>query len=127
MNHPVVLIAEDDPDIRELLHFVVSSAGYEAVSVGDGQAAAQMLAIKHPAAVIADVRMPAMNGIDLCRLVRRTSGPRTGVLMFTADVLQHDVEAGMQAGADRYLTKPVSPRRLLTELREVLASKKSHA
>ncbi|BAL88105.1 putative response regulator receiver domain protein [Actinoplanes missouriensis 431] len=126
MTEDLILIAEDDADIREMLDFVLHSAGYETVSVGDGQAAAHVLTTRHPTAVITDVRMPTIDGIDLCRLVRRTEGSGTAVLMFTANALGSEVTAGMNAGADRYLTKPISPRHLLAELREVLASKSAH-
>ncbi|MEU4560526.1 response regulator transcription factor [Actinoplanes sp. NPDC023936] len=124
MAEDLILIAEDDADVRELLDFVVSAAGYQAVTVCDGQAAAQVLTARHPAAVITDVRMPAIDGIDLCRLIRRTAGGDTAVLMFTANALRSEVTAGMDAGADRYLTKPISPRHLLAELQDVLASKR---
>ena len=124
MNENMVLIAEDDRDIRELISFALENAGYETLGARDGRTAARLLTVAAPVALITDVRMPDMNGLDLCRLVRENPATRgTGILMLSAGVHQYDVDAGMIAGADRYIPKPVSPRRLVEELRSVIAEK----
>ncbi|MEU4419263.1 response regulator [Actinoplanes sp. NPDC024001] len=124
MKKDLVLVAEDDRDIRELLTIALESAGYQTVGARDGRTAARILANAQPVGLITDVRMPDMNGIDLCRLVRSTPEiNNTAVLMYSAGVHQYDVEAGLHAGADRYLPKPVSPRRLIAELCDVIASR----
>ncbi|BCJ48212.1 hypothetical protein GCM10010168_25720 [Actinoplanes ianthinogenes] len=122
MNPPLVVIAEDDRDVRELLTFALEHAGYRTVAARDGATAARLIATENPAALITDVRMPDMNGMDLCRLVRRTPASHDlAILMFSANIHPYDVDAGLDAGADRYLPKPLSPRRILTELHEVLS------
>ncbi|MEU4159264.1 response regulator [Actinoplanes sp. NPDC026670] len=125
MKRDLVLVAEDDRDIRDLLHFALEDAGYQTVGARDGAAAARILGSAHPVGLITDVRMPDMNGIDLCRLVRRTPAiGNTAILMYSAGTHRYDVEAGLHAGADRYLAKPFSPRRLVTELHEVINSRR---
>jgi two-component system response regulator MtrA len=124
MNDNLVLVAEDDRDVRELVSFAIESAGFDVLGARDGRTAARLLAVAQPVALITDVRMPDMNGLDLCRLVRRNAATRdTTILMLSAGVHRYDVDAGMTAGADRYLPKPVMPRRLVDELRTVIAQK----
>jgi two-component system OmpR family response regulator len=124
LKRDLVLVAEDDRDIRDLLFLALENAGYQAVGARDGRAAARILSSAQPVGLITDVRMPDMNGIDLCRLVRRTPDiSNTAILMYSAGVHQYDVEAGLHAGADRYLAKPLSPRRLIMQLHEVISSR----
>ncbi|MEV0901295.1 response regulator [Actinoplanes sp. NPDC049802] len=123
MNQNLVLIAEDDRDVRELLSFSLESAGYRTVGARDGRTALRILHTARPVALITDVLMPDMNGIELCRLVRKTGDSRTAILMVSANVHQHDMEAGLRVGADRYLPKPVTPRRLVAEMRDVITGK----
>ncbi|WIM92464.1 response regulator [Actinoplanes oblitus] len=87
MNQPLVVIAEDDRDVRELLTFALENAGYRTVAARDGATAARLVATAGPAALITDVRMPDMNGMDLCRLVRRSPATRDlAILMFSASI-----------------------------------------
>lgn len=121
MNHNLVLVADDDPDMRELLSFTLESAGYQAVGARDGQSAARILTVATPVALITDVLMAGMNGMDLCRLARRTGD--TAILMISGNAHDYDIGAGMTAGADRYLPKPFSPRHLVAELQQVIAGR----
>jgi two-component system OmpR family response regulator len=123
MNQNLVLIAEDDRDVRELLSFSMESAGYRTVGARDGRTALRILQTAQPVALITDVLMPDMNGMELCRLVRNTGDRRTAILMVSANIHQHDMEAGLNAGADRYLPKPITPRRLVAEMLEVITAK----
>lgn len=121
MNQNLILIAEDDDDIRDMLSFAVESAGYRAVAAKDGQTAARILTVAKPVGMITDVRMPAMNGMELCRLARSNPDNQdTAILMISANAHAYDVDAGMGAGADRYLPKPLSPRQLVSELQELI-------
>ncbi|GAA4608223.1 two-component system response regulator MtrA [Actinoplanes octamycinicus] len=121
MNQPLVVIAEDDRDVRELLTFALENAGYRTLAARDGATAARLVGSAHPVALITDVRMPDMNGMDLCRLIRRNPATRDlAILMFSASIHPYDVDAGLAAGADRYLPKPLAPRRILAELHSVL-------
>lgn len=124
MNQNLILIAEDDADIRDLLTFAVESAGYRAVAAKDGNTAARILTVAKPVGLITDVRMPAFNGMELCRLARRTPDIRdTAILMISGNAHAYDVDAGLEAGADRYLQKPLSTRRLVAELQDLITSR----
>jgi two-component system, OmpR family, response regulator len=123
VNQNLILIADDDRDARDLLAFAVESAGYQAVCVRDGRSAARVLATARPAGLITDVRMPDMNGMELCRLARAGGDRATAILLVSANTHQHDVDAGLHAGADRYLPKPINPRHLVTELQDVITNR----
>ena len=124
MNQNLILIAEDDADIRDMLTFALESAGYRTVAAKDGHTAARILTVAKPVGLITDVRMPAMNGMELCQLARRTPAIKdTAILMISANAHAYDVDAGLGAGADRYLPKPLSPRRLVTELQDLITNR----
>ncbi|RIJ78402.1 response regulator [Nakamurella silvestris] len=117
-----ILIADDDPDIRELLSVAVSKAGHEvayaAVDGSDALAAARRESIRM---AILDVSMPNMTGLEVCAALR--ADPRTAgvtVVLVSAGVQDSAVQAGLDVGADRYLTKPFSPRALARVISELL-------
>ncbi|MBO3737027.1 response regulator transcription factor [Actinoplanes flavus] len=117
-----VLVADDDADIRELVAFKLEQAGLEVLTVGDGQAAVDTARARRPTLAVLDVSMPGLSGIDVCRKLR--SDPATAgtlIIMLTARVQEQDVEGGLGAGADDYLTKPFSPRELVSRIQELLA------
>ena len=117
----LILIAEDDPDMRDLLSVTLATAGYRTAAAKDGNTAAQILQVARPAGLITDVRMPALNGLELCELARRDPALRnTVVVMVSAGDRPNDVDAGLKAGADRYLPKPLSPRDLVRELHHLI-------
>ena len=122
MNQNLILVADDDTDIRDMLTFTLAEAGYRAVGVKDGTTAARILAVAKPVGLITDVRMPAMNGMELCRLARHSPSNRdTAILMISSHAHAYDVDAGLVAGADRYLSKPLMPRALVSELQELIS------
>lgn len=124
MNQNLILIAEDDADIRDMLSIALEGAGYRTVAAKDGNTAARILTVARPVGLITDVRMPALNGMELCRLARRNPDVRdTAILMISANAHAYDVDAGLGAGADRYLPKPLSPRRLITELQDLITNR----
>src|SRR3954470_17088301 len=85
-NQNLILIAEDDADIRDMLTFALESAGYRTVAAKDGHIAARILTVAKPVGLITDVRMPAMNGMELCQLARRTPAIKdTAILMISAN------------------------------------------
>jgi two-component system OmpR family response regulator len=117
----LVLIAEDDPDLRELIAMSVEAAGLRTVCVTDGITAARILESAQPRAIVTDVGMPAMTGLELCRLVRAQPQHRgVPVIMVSAAINEDDIEAGYAAGADEYLAKPFSPRAFRARLTELL-------
>ncbi|XVU26557.1 response regulator [Actinoplanes sp. CA-054009] len=122
----LILIAEDDSDIRDLLTVTLESAGFRTVAAKDGNTAARILKVARPVGLITDVRMPALNGMELTQIARLDPASRdTAILMISANTHAHDIDAGLGAGADRYLPKPLSPQRVVAELRDLLEGKNS--
>ncbi|MFI5493046.1 response regulator transcription factor [Actinoplanes sp. NPDC051859] len=125
MNENLILVAEDDPDLRDMLTFALERAGYTTVGAKDGSTAARIIQVARPVGIVTDVRMPALNGMELCQLVRRNPEVRNAaVLMVSANAHFHDINAGLGSGADGYLPKPLSPRRLVVELQQVIERRK---
>ena len=118
----VVLVADDDADIRDLVAFKLEQAGLEVVAVEDGQAALEQARARQPTLAVLDVSMPALSGIDVCRMLR--ADPATAgmsIIMLTARVQEQDVKGGFSAGADDYVTKPFSPRELVSRIQALLS------
>ncbi len=116
-----VLIAEDDPDVRDVVAFRLEQAGHEVVPVADGVAALAEVRRRVPELVVLDVAMPGMSGLDVCRVLR--SDPATAalpIMILTARGREDDVAGGFRAGADDYLVKPFSARELAARVRALL-------
>lgn len=117
MTHTVV-IADDDPDIRELVRIAVAKSGLTLVgSVGDGAAALAAIRESQPDLAILDISMPEMSGIEVVRAIR--DDPTIGdvrILLLSASVDDAARASGIEAGADYFLPKPFSPRDLVTWL-----------
>ena len=119
---PHLLLAEDDPDIRELISFRLSAAGHAVTAVEDGPSALDAAADAVPDLVLLDVMMPGLSGIDVCRALRaRPETAALPVILLTARSQEADVQAGFRAGADDYMTKPFSPRELVSRIDALLA------
>jgi two-component system, OmpR family, response regulator MprA len=114
-----VLVVEDDPAVRASLDRALRRDGYAVSSVGDGQAALDELDRCAPDAVVLDVGLPVIDGIEVCRRLR-ADGSRTPVLMLTARDAISDRVAGLDAGADDYLVKPFALAELYARLRALL-------
>ena len=120
---PVVLIAEDDEDIRDLIAWKLEVAGFRTLHAGDGEAAVALAAQHRPDAAVLDINMPAMDGLEVCENLRRDAGTAgIPVLMLSARVNDSDVELGYSAGADDYMIKPFNPQELLRRLSGLLAA-----
>jgi len=118
----VVLVADDDADIRDLVAFKLEQAGFEVIAVEDGQTALEQARSRQPTLAVLDVSMPGLSGIDVCRTLR--ADPATAgilIIMLTARVQEQDVEGGFSAGADDYVTKPFSPRELVSRIQALLS------
>jgi two-component system, OmpR family, phosphate regulon response regulator PhoB len=118
----VVLVADDDDDIRDLVAFKLEQAGFEVVAVEDGNTALEQARDRKPTLAVLDVSMPGLSGIDVCRMLR--ADPATAgilIIMLTARVQGPDVEGGFSAGADDYVTKPFSPRELISRVQSLLS------
>jgi two-component system response regulator MprA len=114
-----LLVVDDDPSVREALALVLDLNGFEVATAIDGREAIRTLAIDSPDAVILDVLMPGLDGLEVCRRLRAT-GNRTPVLMLTARSEVSERVAGLEAGADDYLAKPFAREELIARLRALL-------
>jgi DNA-binding response OmpR family regulator len=117
----IVLIADDEPSMRLLVHTTIESDDYLVVEAGDGDEAWALIKEHRPSLVILDLQMPGKNGLEVLGLIR--SDPElkgTRVIVLTAKALADDVAAGLTTGADFYLTKPFSPLDLLARVDEAL-------
>ncbi|WP_435204414.1 response regulator transcription factor [Micromonospora sp. bgisy143] len=113
-----VLIAEDDEKQAELVRRYLEREGHTVVVVGDGRAALEQVRQHPPELLILDVMMPKVDGLDVCRILRRESD--LPVLMLTARATEDDLLLGLDLGADDYMTKPYSPRELVARVRTLL-------
>lgn len=124
MNQNLILIADDDSDVRDLLSVTLEAAGYRALGAKDGNTAARILTVAKPVGMITDVRMPALNGMELCQLARSNPAIRDiAILMVSGNSHTYDVSAGLKAGADGYLSKPIVPRELVSRLQTLISQR----
>ena len=114
-----ILVVDDEPSVREALERVLRLDGFEVALAGDGVQAVRDIAAGAPDAVVLDVLMPRLDGLEVCRRLRDI-GDRTPVLMLTARDTVSDRVAGLEAGADDYLVKPFALEELLARLRALL-------
>jgi len=114
-----VLLVEDDHDIAEPLARALTREGYEVTSAGDGRVALQTVLDAPPELIILDIGLPGMDGLDVCRHVREVR-PQVPILMLTARDGELDTVAGLDAGADDYVTKPFRLSELLARVRAML-------
>src|SRR5437660_12176898 len=113
-----ILIIEDEEGIIHLLKLYLKDAGYDVVVAKDGADGLALHARERPDLVILDIMLPALDGFEVCRRIRSWS--KTPILMLTARVAEDDRIAGLDLGADDYLTKPFSPRELVSRVRAIL-------
>jgi two-component system, sensor histidine kinase and response regulator len=113
-----VLIADDDGAFRQMLHDILVKWGFEVVAVPDGTQALEVLRAEGgPRLAILDWSMPGLDGVELCRTIRSTlPEPYSYLMLLTSHQREEDVVAGMEAGADDYLTKPLSANQLRVRL-----------
>ncbi len=114
-----VLVVDDEPAVRGALDRALRLAGYRVALAEDGQGALDLLATEHHDAVVLDVTMPGVDGLEVCARLR-AAGDRTPVLMLTARDAVDDRVAGLDAGADDYLVKPFALRELQARVRALL-------
>ena len=113
-----ILIADDDPHIRQLLAFALSKAGLEVEECSDGESAMQAVAARPPDLLVLDINMPGMNGLEVCRSIRATSN--LPILFLSSRDDEIDRVLGMEIGADDYVTKPFSPREVVARIAAIM-------
>lgn len=116
-----ILVVEDEKPIREMIAFGLRRSGYEVSEAADTSRARACIADKRPDLILVDWMLPDMSGLELTRLLKRDKETReVPVIMLTARSDEHDKVAGLDSGADDYVTKPFSPRELLARIAAVL-------
>ncbi|MES3084063.1 response regulator transcription factor [Sphingomonas faeni] len=115
---PIVAVCEDDADIRELLAAYLTAQGFSVETAGDAKALDRVLARIKVSLVVLDWMLPGENGLSICRRLRANGGPP--VIMLTARDEDGDRVAGLDGGADDYVSKPFNPRVLLSRVNAVL-------
>ena len=113
-----ILTVEDDERIRSAMSLALEDEGYTVVEAASGEAALDGFASASPDVVLIDVMLPGIDGFDVCRAIRRTSD--VPIVMVTARTDTHDVVAGLEAGADDYVTKPFVAKELSARIRALL-------
>ncbi|MDX6556945.1 MAG: hypothetical protein QOD86_3140 [Miltoncostaeaceae bacterium] len=117
----VVLVADDDRDILDLLAFRLGRAGYEVVSASDGEEALRLATERRPDLAVLDVMMPKLDGYEVTRRMRADEATkRIPVILLTARVQEHDVARGFEVGADDYMKKPFSPAELRARVQTII-------
>ncbi len=121
-RRPLVLVADDDPDILMLVRLRLEREGFEVVGAFDGQTALDLALERTPDVAVLDVTMPRLDGYEVTRRLRGHDGTRaTAVILLTARVQEADLQEGVAAGADDYITKPFSPQELGKRVQAALA------
>jgi two-component system alkaline phosphatase synthesis response regulator PhoP len=113
-----VLVVDDEPKILKLARDYLERSGYRVVTAADGTTALAAARHERPDLIVLDLNLPGMDGLDVCRALRRDSD--VPIIMLTARVEETDRLIGLELGADDYITKPFSPRELAARVRAVL-------
>jgi two-component system alkaline phosphatase synthesis response regulator PhoP len=116
-NVKKVLIADDEPDILEIIQFNLQNEGYEVVTAKNGIEAIDQAKKQHPDLIILDIMMPGKNGIEVCDILRLQPAFNDTLIIFLTALSDEGTEIrGLETGADDYLTKPVSPKVLVSKV-----------
>jgi len=123
---PRILLVDDEADTFEVVAFKLREAGFDPVHAADGKAALVKVRAERPALIVLDLMLPELDGLDVCRLLRRD--PATAsipIIMLTARAAETDRIVGLEIGADDYVTKPFSPRELVLRVKKLLSRARS--
>src|SRR6058998_514153 len=124
---PHILVVDDNPVNVDILRTRLAVHGYEILTAADGEEALVVARAKQPDLILLDVMMPKMDGIQVCRELRADSSlPFMPIILVTAKTDSKDVVAGLEAGGDEYLTKPIDQMALLARVKSVLRLKELH-
>lgn len=118
MSAARILVVDDEPRYIKLLRYNLESTGYEVITAATGEEALSLTALKKPDMIILDLRLPGLDGYEVCRRVREFSW--VPIIMLTARGEERDKVEGLRLGADDYVTKPFSAEELLARVEAVL-------
>ena len=113
-----ILVVDDEPKIVQLARDYLEKSGFKVLTSGDGQQALAITRQERPDLIVLDLMLPGMDGLDVCRAIRRESD--VPIIMLTARAEETDQLIGLELGADDYITKPFSPRALVARVRALL-------
>lgn len=120
-NEICILLADDEPDILEIIRYNLASEGYKIITAENGKEALELAKKEKPQLIILDVMMPEMDGIETCNQLRKVSELNDTVITFlTARSEDYSQMAGFDAGADDYITKPIKPKVLTSKVKALL-------
>ena len=123
-----VLVCDDEPYIVESVSYVVRKAGYEVVVAEDGLEALSAVKREKPDLVFLDIMMPKVSGYEVCRQLKEDPATKSAyVVMLTARGQEEDERRALEMGADEFMTKPFSPRKMRAKLDEILGQSKPNA
>ena len=124
MSPKTILAVDDERDILELLEFNLSKDGYKVVTAESGESGLEIIRKSMPDLILLDLMLPGMNGLEICRVIKENAQTKhIPIVMLTAKGEEADIVAGLEIGAEDYITKPFSPRVLLARIRAVLRRK----
>lgn len=118
MNNSKILVIEDDNTLLEVLHYTLEKEGYTVAMAQDGEQALEIARQAKPDLIVLDIMLPKLNGLDVCRILRKEM--TVPIIMLTAKSDEVDKIVGLEIGADDYITKPFSMRELLARIRAML-------
>jgi len=121
---PLILVVDDDPKLLRLVRRELQAEGYQVITASDGETGLQAIVDEEPALVLLDIMMPGIDGLEVCRRVRRFS--EVPIVMLTAKGQPDDVVSGLQAGSDDYVTKPFSTNELVVRVKAALRRGRRH-
>jgi two-component system, OmpR family, response regulator RegX3 len=122
---PAVLVVEDEPALAQSVQYTLEQECFRVLIAGDGEQAVELSRSEQPALVLLDLMLPKLSGLDVCRLIRQDSS--VPIMMLTARNAEADKVAGLELGADDYMTKPFSMRELVSRVRAHLRRAAMHA
>jgi DNA-binding response OmpR family regulator len=119
-----IVIVDDEPNLRNLVHATIDSPIYQVIEACDGEEAWALIKERKPALVLLDLNMPKRSGLEVLKSIRADPELRgTQVMVLTSSDQQSDIDAGILAGADYYLTKPFSPADLVARVSEAIGQR----
>jgi two-component system, OmpR family, alkaline phosphatase synthesis response regulator PhoP len=122
-DSPTILVVDDEEDLLDLLEYNLEQEGFQTLLARDGVEALDMARTHEPDLIVLDIMMPKMDGIEACRRIRKDAHLRTiPIMMLTARTEEEDQVAGLDVGADIYLSKPISVSVILSQAKALLRS-----
>lgn len=128
MRQKTILVVEDEEDIQQLVSYNLMKGGYAVVYAESGEEALEKMGAKRPDLILLDLMLPGINGLEVCKAVRRIDTTKEiPIIMLTAKGEESDIVAGLDLGADDYITKPFSPKILLARIKAIMRRKAEEA